>query len=293
MNSTLDTYKVEEYNPAKYDKIQEYLTELLDASATNFCKSADYADVTDYIYYAIRDAIMKYLDITPAESDPDSYFFHTFRVTYAYFLGSVGLVLLTSVAFLYIVRRHYHDRFEYVRMGWRLLMALIAFGLIFLYFNINAFLKILGSPYVDLIVCFLMASTLVVDRVSRFVGLRRFRKRYTVPPPEPKAHHRDSVATTFGAESINLHDMQPEKSRPVSYMSQNPLSPGASEGVEHRPGYVSVNSEDAMLTGPYGGDLGAHGGTHLDDTPNYQQHTEYPGSYGTYGNTYYDPTRGP
>lgn len=127
MNATLQGLKVESYSPRIYDKIQDEFMSLLDVPADELQMCSDVTSTTEHdIFFMMRDVTFAKFGIEPAKDDA---FLHTFRTAFRYYWVSLALALFMLLVFLYIVRRQKHDVFEWARMTWRLITAMLCLGI--------------------------------------------------------------------------------------------------------------------------------------------------------------------
>jgi hypothetical protein len=223
LNTTLQYLKVEKYAPLEYWSVQAIFNELLDLSLwpdQDMCTSSYAVNYTDQVFHLTRDAIMAKFDIEP--NTAKGLFYHTFKVTYIYYWSSLALSLFTLLIFLWVVRRHHWDRFEWIRILWRLAMAIVALAIMLINFNEKAFTNYIASPVVVTTVVILMGLTLIVDRTCRYFGVARFKRHYHVP-----VEHEDG-----GHDHSNDHaaqEMQPSKNQgvvtDVQSVQSGPLTP--------------------------------------------------------------------
>lgn len=251
LNATLQYLKVEKYAPLEYSEVQAIFDSLLDLSVwpdQDMCTSPYAANYTDHISILTRDAIMAKFDIEP--STGRGMFYHTFRVTYIYYWSSLALSLFTLLIFLWVVRRHHWDRFEWIRISWRLAMAIIALLIMLLNFIEKGFMIYITSPAVVTTVVVLMAMTLVVDRSCRYFGLARFQRHYHVP-----IEHEDS-ADDYNHDHASL-EMQLSKKygvvTDIQSVQSGPQTP--------QPGMYPAGHPVSYIAAPYGG--GAPGQTYV------------------------------
>lgn len=192
LNYTLQYLKLDTYDPRGYDWTYYYLNETLYPSSTpNFCDLDDDESVAITVRSYLVEGIFKRFKINAAPID--GAYFHTLRVTYIYLWCSFALTLFMLLLFLWIVRRKKHDALEVVRMSSRMLIAIVAIALACMAFIETTFFNFVTSPWVVATICVLLSLTLLVDRVCRFVGVRKFKKKYAIPPPDSHGHGHGDV----------------------------------------------------------------------------------------------------
>lgn len=254
LNSTLQYLKVKKYAPLEYLEVQVTFDELLDLSVwpdQDMCTSSYAVDYMEHVFILTRNAIMAKFGIEP--NTAKNMFYHTFQVTYIYYWSSLALSLFTLLVFLWVVRRHHWDRFEWVRIFWRLAMATIALAIMLLNFAENVFMKFISSPAVVTTVVIMMGLTLIVDRSCRYFGVARFNRHYHVPVEhEDSAHDHDHNHNHASSEMqsvknqgvvTDVHSVQsgPQTPQPGMYPLGYPVSyppapyGGAAQGYTYAP----------------------------------------------------------
>jgi hypothetical protein len=255
MNTTADYLKLDYYDPRGYDHLQAVFQELLTAPKSQQPMCLNATDGLDVDVWAVmQGGIFKKFGIEEADESVDAYI-RTFRTTFAYYWSSIALTLFMLLIFLHIVRRHMHDRFEIVRIIWRLLVAILSLGIVGIAWSGNPFITVISSPWVVPLVCFLMTTTLIVDRSVRWIGIWRFKRHYVIPAPDHGKRHGHGHSDSAGEHdehlgenyrsSLLMHNRasivsEGFDSRPQSYMS--PPMP-------HTTKYQSLDGEEMITPG--------------------------------------------
>ncbi|KAL2071971.1 hypothetical protein VTL71DRAFT_11314 [Oculimacula yallundae] len=201
VNDILQSLKLERYHTRSSDWVEYYLNKTLyQTSSPHYCildaalPSEKWTEAM-WIKHHLSIGIFRRFDIQDAASN-DSYY-HTFNTTYSYLWCSVGLTMFMLLAFLWIVRRGKHDRFEWVRMISRFIIALLAVALACMSLVEVQFNNFIRSPWVVSTICFLMALVLTIDRTCRFLGVRNFEQQYGFPLAEKRiANHGSRMHQT-------------------------------------------------------------------------------------------------
>jgi hypothetical protein len=190
INGTLSYLKLQKYATIEYNTVQLAFTDLLDHASwpnQDMCASSDALGyLTKNVLLPTRDAILARYGVMPSEGE--DHFFHTLQVTYTYYWCSLALTLITLLVFVWVVRRHHRDRFEWIRMSWRILMAILSLAIMFLRFSKVTLIRYLMSPTVVVTVVVMMTLTLVIDRICRVLGVKRFKRHYQVPVDHDSDH---------------------------------------------------------------------------------------------------------
>lgn len=193
----------------------------------------------------MRDSTFKKFKVEPAE---DELFLHTFRTAFRYYWISQAIALFMLLVFLFIVRRKKHDVFEWVRMTWRLLTALLCLAVMCLSFTEDDFVNFIASPWVVLSAVILMTITVFVDRLARWAGIWHFRRRHTVPllTEDDHDHRHDDSKHNPGQDRGST--MIWGKQRPQSYQSVTEHTGDQTDVslTAYRPSYISVDSIDEV-----------------------------------------------
>jgi hypothetical protein len=210
INATLNYLKLEKYATLEYFTVQLTFSDLLDRTSwpdQDMCASSDAVDyLKTNVFYPTRDGIMAKYGVMPNEEKMA--FLHTLQVTYTYYWCSLALTLITLLVFLWVVRRHHRDRFEWIRMSWRVLMAILSLAIMLLRFTEEALFKYLRSPAVVVTVVAMMTLTLVIDRICRVLGVKRFKRHYQVPVDHDSDNeHRHGEHDSHGHGLVT--EMQP------------------------------------------------------------------------------------
>jgi hypothetical protein len=192
MNYTLQSLKLDSYDGRSYDWVVYYLNQTLYPDPTDpyFCDLND-EDSTAYgVRHYLRIGLFKRFGIDAAARQ-DAYY-HTFRVTYTYLWCSFAVAMLMFLIFLWIVRHKKHDALEWIRMIFRLVIALVAVFVACISFLEVPFSHFITSPYVVTAICVFIGLTILVDRICRSLGVWSFKSKYAVPAPDPGHGHDHS-----------------------------------------------------------------------------------------------------
>jgi hypothetical protein len=214
INRTVDKLKIDYYDPRSYDTIQYWLNFTLNHNASGaaedpfFCDFHNNLSDSSLIQQALVGGIYKRFNIdAPKESKyGERGFYHTFETTFIYLWGSVALSMIMLLIFLWIVRTKKRDFFEFIRLGWRALIAVVAIGIALLALNENAFIVLIASPFVVTAICALMTAAVLFDRVIRVIGVWKFERHYAIPPEDPAHGHSDSHSMVSPRPVITPHD---------------------------------------------------------------------------------------
>jgi len=210
INGTLKYLKLDKYASLEYLRVQLTFLDLLDTTSwpnQDMCASSDALEyMNTNVLDPTQDGIMAKYGVMPNEEK--NHFFHTLQITYTYYWCSLALTLITLLVFVWVVRRHHRDRFEWIRMSWRILMAILSLVIMFLRFAEVALIKYLKSPTVVVTVVIMMTLTLVIDRICRVLGVNRFKRHYQVPVDHDSDHeHGHGEHDSHGHGSVT--EMQP------------------------------------------------------------------------------------
>jgi hypothetical protein len=195
INGILNSLKLDKYATLEYYTVQNTFSDLLNRTSwpnQDMCASSNASVyLNEYVFLPTRDGIMSKYGVMPNEEK--NHFFHTLQVTYTYYWCSFALTLTTLLVFVWVVRHHHRDRFEWIRMSWRVLMAILSLCIMLLRFAREALMSYLMSPTVVVTVVVMMTLTLVIDRICRVLGVKRFKRHYQVPV-DPDADHEHGHA---------------------------------------------------------------------------------------------------
>jgi hypothetical protein len=197
INYTVEKLKIDYYDPRAYDAIQYYLNYTLNGNATGSAEDPFFCDFTNNMsdssiiqQYMVGGIYKRFNIDKPKESRyKDKAFYHTFETTFAYLWGSVALSMIMLLIFLWIVRTKKRDFFEFIRLGWRAIIAVVAVGIACVVLNENAFITMIASPFVVTAICALMVAAVLFDRVIRVIGVWKFERHYAIPPQDPAHGH--------------------------------------------------------------------------------------------------------
>ncbi|KAH8667613.1 hypothetical protein BGZ60DRAFT_470391 [Tricladium varicosporioides] len=279
VNYTLQYLDLDKYDPRSYDWSEYYLNATLFPKKGDiyFCNTTNLDSAASSLDYYLETGIFKKFGIDRANR-ADAYY-HTFRVTYAYLWASFGVTMLMLLIFLYIVRNKKHDLLEYLRMGFRLIIALLSIGIVFLNFAEVPFSNFISSPFVVTCICGLMAATIIIDRLCRYFGVWSFKRKYAIPPPMPDHGHGHDHAEGHSS-SVDKHQSMAFGGHHTPSIANTMFPPG---GYEMTPSTSSVQGGTPITPGYAGqpgtpGNLYQNGGLGSPD-PQYQN-TAYQSGYG-------------
>lgn len=235
----LKSAKVQKYDTLAFDNAYQIFKDITNGKVLR-ADLCDYGDNYNSSFWELygwqAQGYMAKFGIQPATT-ADGYA-HTFKTTYVYYWASVAVTLLTLLGFLVVVRsRVRRDKYEWVRIIWRIIMAIVAVGLIFVHLT-PSFGYFIASPYVVLVVVILMMLTTGVDRICRFIGTRRFKKKFQIPAED---HSDGKHGEHEGFESLSstlLSPMSPSNTRPpynqrTSSQSDTAYNPAYVGGVSY------------------------------------------------------------
>jgi len=137
-----------------------------------------------YLYrgYSLPSFLNGKPDPTAAEVYRSSYW-----VVSAYVFFSLAIVFATSALFLFFVRRHRKDIFEYIRMGARIIIMAACISIAYCNELLVSLLRNDGMAVAMILI--IMFVVIIVDRLSRTLGIRRARKSGLVEA----AHRSDGM----------------------------------------------------------------------------------------------------
>ncbi|KAG9228369.1 hypothetical protein BJ875DRAFT_389552 [Amylocarpus encephaloides] len=256
VNATVQKLKIEKYDPRSYDIVQEYLNHTLPGSDhldATFCDGTSEDTTYSQISYYMFKGIYARFDIAPPEGKKygELDYAHTFRTTFIYLWSSVALSMLMLLIFLWIVRTKKRDLLEYFRLGFRLVLAIISFGIGCLIFSPSTFLTLVTSPFVVMLICLLMLAAILFDRAIRILGVWNFKKKYAIPPPEaahdghgdhdhlnpvmgtPHESYKMEPTTTVHPYPINNGYAGVPQAAPQGYYPHNPQPYAQTSGYSH------------------------------------------------------------
>ncbi|KAH6671945.1 bacterial low temperature requirement A protein-domain-containing protein [Halenospora varia] len=278
MNYTLQYLDLNKYDPRTYDWAEFYLNRTLFPKANDvyFCNVNNENSTAIIMDNLLGAGIFKKFGIEEAERS-DAYF-HTFRVTFAYLWASFGVTMLMLLVFLWIVRNKKHDMLEFLRMGFRLIIALLSLAMVFLQYAEVPFENFITSPVVVTTICVLMAATIIVDRLCRFFGVWSFKRKYAIPPPLPDHGHGHDHAEGHSS-SVDKHQSMAFGGHHTPSIATTMFPPG---GYEMTPSASSIQTGPSISPGYAGqpgtpGNLYQNGGLGSPD-PQYQN-TAYQSGY--------------
>jgi hypothetical protein len=214
INHTVEKLKIEYYDPRAYDTIQYYLGYTLNGNASGaaedpfFCDFHNNLSDSSLIQQALVGGIYKRFNIdAPKESKYGELgFYHTFETTFIYLWASVALSMIMLLIFLWIVRTKKRDVFEFVRLGWRAIIAVVAIGIACLSLHENAFITLIASPFVVTAICALMTAAVLFDRVIRVIGVWKFERHFAIPQEDSSHGHGDGHSMSSSRPGMRPHD---------------------------------------------------------------------------------------
>jgi hypothetical protein len=242
--STLNSTMYDVFNLAKFDykaltETTERFSEILKEPESAFCFQWDGGpDGTNNTsigyavnYYMTQGLFTRYGIESP--SDDSLEYARVFQTIYIYLWGSVALTMLMLLIFLWIVRTKKRDAIEFIRLGFRAVMVVLAGGMATIGTTATeeregkrqaAFYTLIFSPGIVAIVCGIMGACIIFDRICRAVGVWRFERNFAIPAKDEQYKHY----------SEEVHELKYVSSRHSS--GEIPEQ----EGFQMTPGYVNI-----------------------------------------------------